>query len=621
MIVLGALSLLQVALLPGLILARAARVRGGPATLLVAFGASLLINYLAVLALTVLGIYTRPVVLGAFALELVALGLLARDGLRGPVGALRPAGSPRAWLRDHLHVGSAGSGAARVVALAGALFTVLHAFLVYGRQFGEIFLHWDAVVSWDHWAVEWAGGALPRLTQHYPQLLPANLSLIYQFQGTSEVKYFARWFMGAFEVAIPLALFMAAVSRRSTGLFVGTILGGRLMWLMGSRAAGYADTPVACFLTLSVVCLLVADHRTRQGRAPGAVVFLGGVFAAAAAVTKQAGLWIALCYPLLALIVLPSGPGRLRTSASVIGGILLVDALVVLPWYLFKEFAIRAGVDGSELAATTVAAHHGRSLAERVAFAIQLLDGRLRHGPIPGSAVAVAIALLALLGGRGRLGRTLVLLVIVPYVLLWLALWSYDERNLVFVLPLAGVMAGLGLVRLATGGRAMADAAGPRAAEAAAAPVTGVPRREAPRGILALPAAVLLLPLGLALGALALGADDEALRRSALEQQRRIGLPALNERLYAYEAGTGFRGKILTDYQMLLALPGIGRHFLLGYTSQPGFVTESQRPEVGYVLYSREWSHPQVRAHFSQAIASGAMTRIFEQDGWTLAGP
>jgi len=73
-------------------------------------------------------------------------------------------------------------------------------------QVGQIFQQWDAVVSWNRWAVDWAANRLPYATSIYPQLLPTNLSLSYVFMQSSEVWVFAKAFQFLFCLMLLLAM-------------------------------------------------------------------------------------------------------------------------------------------------------------------------------------------------------------------------------------------------------------------------------------------------------------------------------------------------------------------------------------------------------------------------------
>src|SRR5204863_9978155 len=114
------------------------------------------------------------------------------------------------------------------------------------------------VLSWDRWAMEWAGNRLSR-TGLYPQLLPTNWSLTYVMLGNTDVKMFAKAIMPLFTLAT-LLLFL--------DLFHKT---GRLTWLLGLScyafllwfvfppvflASGYAETANAFFAFLTMHAFL-----------------------------------------------------------------------------------------------------------------------------------------------------------------------------------------------------------------------------------------------------------------------------------------------------------------------------------------------------------------------------
>jgi 4-amino-4-deoxy-L-arabinose transferase-like glycosyltransferase len=321
-----------------------------------------------------------------------------------------------------------------VTAFALALFSVAHAAWSFGPPDDPVFTDWDAVVSWNRWAVDWAANRLPERTYHYPQLVPANLSLTYVLMGTTRVEAFARVVMGAFEVAIPLALLVEGIRRRRPGDWIGAALAARLMWVWGARASGSVDTAVACLALFAWLAL--AGARDAGDSARRWAMLLGAALAGAAAVTKQSGLWVAAVYPLVCLVVGASEGGRAR--ARTLAVVLAVLAVVVVPWYVYKELAIRAGADLSELGTVLGAAHGGRAPLERMGFALATWDARMRIGPLPGAVTALLLGAACVLAARDRLARALLLLVVVPQVGLWALLWSYDGRNLAAPLPLAG---------------------------------------------------------------------------------------------------------------------------------------------------------------------------------------
>ena len=183
----------------------------------------------------------------------------------------------------------------RRILLALAICVLAGFALASIAQFGQIFEQWDAVVSWNRWAIDWAANRLPYATSLYPQLLPTNISLSYVFMQSSEVWIFAKGFQFLFCLMLLLAMLDAA---RVTGNFAyvpGLVITyGLLVALLRFRmlSSGYADVPLAFFSFAAVDCLLLARH-AEDAASQRRYLFLGAVLAAGAALTKQPGLYIA----------------------------------------------------------------------------------------------------------------------------------------------------------------------------------------------------------------------------------------------------------------------------------------------------------------------------------------
>ena len=60
----------------------------------------------------------------------------------------------------------------RRVLWAAAMVVIAGFALASLAQFGQIFQQWDAVISWNRWAIDWSANRLPTFTSLYPQLLP-----------------------------------------------------------------------------------------------------------------------------------------------------------------------------------------------------------------------------------------------------------------------------------------------------------------------------------------------------------------------------------------------------------------------------------------------------------------
>ena len=449
MILLGVLSIVQMVFLPGYLIVRTVRLGGSPLRIgILSFALSLVVNHFLVVGLVLCGGYRFGPVLGIFALEAALLGWSLRrwpsptlaDLTAGAAGGLRELVAEHWPSRRNDQ-----PGILRLSVLAAAAAVMLGYAGLELARLGGIFTEWDAVVSWNRWAMDWAGNHLPRLTCEYPQLLPTNWSLSYLFLQDTRIWFFAKAPMPLFCVVLLLAIFDLYLVTRNLGYLLGVSLTYGLLTAVldvNFLGNGYADLPVAALAFVAVYALLLARH-VPDGLAARKYLLLGAVIAAGAALTKQAGLVIAAVYPALCCLILRPGaadvPGPkggrapfLKAAAAAV-----VIVALVAPWYTYKHFDIRSGHDWS--AVGSLVAHAGSTPGERLAHAGQLLTHRL-----PLLALVLLAATVAF-GLHDRAQRWPVLLVAVPFPIAWAIGFSYDLRNLTLAVPFWGVAAGVGI--------------------------------------------------------------------------------------------------------------------------------------------------------------------------------
>lgn len=603
MALLGLLSILQIVFLPGYLLARILRLRGGVlAMLILAFALSLVANHAMVAGLVVMGIYQPIIIYLVFAAETATFLWIHRGLLRANAidacrfrfgdfsGELRYSPLPRMLL------------AAALVVIAGFALSGI-------AQIGQIFQQWDAVVSWNRWAIDWAANRLPSATSLYPQLLPTSISLTYVFMQTSEVWIFAKAFQFLFCLMLLLAMFDAA---RTTGTF-GYVPGVFITyWLLVAVlrfrmiSSGYADMPLAFFSFAAVYTLLLARH-AEGAEMRQRYVMVGAVLAAGAALTKQTGLYIAAVYPLLVwLLVLRSGQqGDLRRHAGTLLRVALLLGILVTPWYLYKFAEFQAARDRNNTALLVDDFHEGRSLPQRMFHA----ESMVTEAITPVGAVFLLLAIGVAL--RDPVQRWLMGLVVVPLGLIWAAAFSYDLRNLASILPFAGAAAGTGLLRaaewLGPWKKASCTVFTPNKAIAEVVSVRAGGRLRWLRvghfaGLVAL-----------AVVAACLCVSDTTLRECQSRQQRMVGIPELNQRLYAYFESHGGPAVMATDYQAMPFLPELGsRSVPCICETLNSFRSIHDRPEVRYALVRHKGAATAVQEY----LDGPAGRLIFEARGY-----
>ncbi len=637
---LAVLGLIQVVFLPGYLLLRVMRIGGGTvATATLSFALSQLANFFLVAALVVLGLYRPAVVYAIFAAEVTLWLWLDHRRLKGRLDEACAAANERT-LRFFRDIDGQCPIESRLLRrpMIGAAVTLIGGFALAGlAETGRIFQQWDAVVSWNRWAVDWAANRLPQVTSYYPQLLPANISLSYVFMQTSEVWIFAKAVQFLFCLMLLLSMLDAARHGRGNfGLVPGVAISyGLFVALLRYRmlSSGYADMPLAFFAWMPIYALIRAG-----GAVDGAQrlkwLLIGALLAAGAALTKQMGLYVAAIYPLLAwawsplLPFVPPPPLRIPTFLRSC----LLIALLVAPWYAYKFIEIQSGRDENNTPKLLRDFHEGRTVPQRIVHAGATV---LEATTLPGGALLL-IAVAASL--RDRRCRLLVGLFVVPLGLLWAAAFSYDLRNLAMLVPFVGMAAGFGVVQIVC----LVERLARRVREAK--PVRdGALRTEREDSCDRYPAierfrethhscdrSVLHAPYGLAtirvwhaagllmvLTSIAvLCVRDETLLAAQRRQQRHVGIVSLNNQLYAIAVPQHGNALIASDYLALRWLPGLASQSIAcTFDDQAAFRQTFDRTDVRYVLVRTDGAAAEVRAFLARTYG---LRLLFQDHGYAF---
>ena len=542
-------------------------------------------------------------------------------------------------------------------ALVAAAVAVIGGFALSGiAQTGQIFQQWDAVVSWNRWAVDWAANRLPYATSIYPQLLPTNLSLSYVFMQSSEVWIFAKAFQFLFCLLLLLAMLDLARIEGKFGYVPGVLITyGLLVALLRFRmlSSGYADVPLA-FFALASIYVLMRARNTIDPAARAKLLIVGAVLAAGAALTKQSGLYITAVFPLLAWRFVLRGDGTpgLRRHLPALLRMCSILCLLVLPWYLHKCFDFQARYDSDNTARLLTDFHQGRDLLQRLFHAGKMV----LDATTPLGAVLLLIAVAASL--RDPLQRWLVGVLVVPLGLIWAAAFSYDLRNLAMIVPWVGMAAGIGAMQIFSWADGLRRISHRRVGEARKSSLHGAlrePIQNSSNRFQGLDSATMgtwcpnppvsqrftsrtlqagehsavghsmssFLWVGHAVGLLTLllitvclCVSNETLLTWQRRQQRMVGVPELNSRLYAYAADHPGQATIATDYQAMRWLPELGRRSVVCTCHEfSAFRQTFDRPEVRYVLVRTLGAATEVRAFLESQTAAQL---VFENHGFAF---
>ena len=292
----GVIGLLQCVLLPGLILSKVFKIRGGLIErFLYLFPLSLVTNYLVIFLLAALRIYTRPILSLLIAFEIFALLFLFRRSfeplkeillkaektIKQELQPLTTAFPNLSITAKKLYKCTVGD---KAVSVPSPPFYGIH---VWRLNFGTIFSGWDTLFSWNAFAETWATNQIPAFRGSYPQLVAANWSISYVLQGDNPVQFFNTLIPPLFFLWIFLMLFDLGFQKKETGFFFAAIIARYMMKkLMGDQIFnGYMDVPAASMVLLSLYAILKGSDRSVK--ISNKASFSRLVFASEAAVTKQ----------------------------------------------------------------------------------------------------------------------------------------------------------------------------------------------------------------------------------------------------------------------------------------------------------------------------------------------
>jgi len=600
MFLLGMIAVMQSLFVPGLIIFKWINVKiGFLQKLIYVIVFSLIAGYYEVFALTILGLYRQQVVVAIFLLELVGVILLYRADLNIPVGEIlnsywtRFVNSVRSLIalvdwRDDLVVGRFVYAVFSVGVISLALIGMWWAFKVFTANIGSIFNSWDAVVSWNRWAISWADGMIPLAARNYPQLMPMHWSLTYVLMANTGIQFFAKALTLPFAFLTLLMLFDLGMQNGKMGFFAGIAITYLLLkkFIGGYLVNGYVDGAMAFFAFVPIYTLIKASYLENE-KERNTMLWLGFIFAGSAALVKQPGVYIFLVYPFLAYLgMLRFIPAEnAKTFYRRLFFMLVTSALIALPWYVFKQIAFLVGWDRPEifaLAGIAADAHRNIGLFAQIRDALSTFDLYLWLFPL----VILGVVFLQ------PLYRWLILLIVLPYPLLWSWVASYDARNLSIVLPVLGLTAGLSIDQI----------------------FLFVLKLLRPLSFNRWKLFVFLPFLLIPFLALNYFLPSDHLMEQQIVLQKQVFSPQKNNLIYKLLAKEQTGVRILTNYPIQY-LPGLENvQAAFDYSDYNVFLAWVADPSIKYLLAPR--SIAPIETYLDQKIAAGDYELVFENSEW-----
>lgn len=492
----------------------------------------------------------------------------------------------------------------------------------------NVFCVWDAALSWNRWACEWYDGIFPTRSYQYPQMVPANWALAYQIIG-EKIQFVSKFSISIFPLLTLLLLTQRGIAKRSFPFFCSVPI---LAWFFHNveyeRFGADLDLLIAFYSVSAYLCILYAQDADTRREFTGRLL-LCSLLVCACTITKQAGWYLVAVMPVMAFWILRGKSSQLfpgKTTGFWIRSILVhcaLVALIVAPYYAQIQYRIKTGQSHSNVRFVTEQIYGGKTHLDRF-----LISGRLFLVKMQAGAAGVQSArwtdlhkekgyLWALLElyahhiviGMLLLGANLVLLysawksrefrpplvlIVIPYTLIWSIFYCYDLRNLSLAIPMISLCLSAGFCRLSD--------------------------TNASLKILHWRTYTWLL-IGAFLFFAARPENWYDHHRQKLHASKRleIGVPALNKKLAQYHEEHGLNGKIATDYEYFNLIPGMeGLLHYEEFSTRTDAEWESycslfSNPDVGYMLipsYTMERIHNDV----VQRMKKGELELFFRED-------
>jgi hypothetical protein len=578
--------------LPGFLVIKPLNIQGKIRIAIFSFALSLIINYCMVFLLVKLGLYTRNILFIIFGIEMLVLLIMIYPFLNQTIFTVNINSTfLRSYLRKTINEikhnpYSLIQFICKFAIIALAAITILW----YAKQFftniGQVFSSWDAVVSFNPFAIVWSENKLPNEDWwRYGQLITSNWSLTYVFTN-SKVEFFAKSIMPLFSLYILLLMLDLSLQRKSIGHYLGIITTGILLKIfMGDYiSAGYADIPVSFFIFLTTYCLITIYHANDLA-IKKKVLLLGFAFSFGAISTKLIGQIIAFLYPLLAFLIILKDIKPMRPSEK----FKIVAPIFVVLLFVAIVFVAHPQYIANEIGFVKDKIHQFRSA--KVAF--QVISTK-----IPAIYIFLFIIIPLFFSFFDRIYRLIMVTLACPFMCVWIFYNRpddiYDMRYLAPAIPLIGLSVGIGIENMASlAQRAWQKSKGTHftstqtITENDETLLDNKTPQQKPFFRIKLFELMFFIAFFLVVPSLLYTRPFLVNRQISL--QKLIGYRPINEMIYDYQQNNVLNGKIISNYQYLGYLPGLEKFYEFQvFKIFEEYNFHRKEPDVHYILIMYE---------------------------------
>ena len=185
----------------------------------------------------------------------------------------------------------------------GLIFLILFIFssLLVLLDNSVSFTHWDAVVSWNRWAIELSNSSYSPYPVLYPILWPSIWSLIYELQGSIEFEFIAKSVLLICFLIFYLSLYVYFINvSKFSALLIFLLVHLLYNHTIEYIVSGYMDQPVAILICSSL--LLLASFLKKEINKNNFTLVASLLVLSLGTLTKQPALMISI-FSLVYLLV------------------------------------------------------------------------------------------------------------------------------------------------------------------------------------------------------------------------------------------------------------------------------------------------------------------------------
>ena len=419
-IIFGFLSLAQTIFLPGYLLLKILQIKlDYITTAIISFVLSLFINYLLVFSMVLSNTFSTFNVRIVLCIEIIFFLLLLLKNKNNTSNF-----NKMLWLKNVKTY--------EIIALGLIIYTVCYSL----GNFGHVFKGWDTICSWNKWAINLYDGILPVGTGTYPQIIPSNFAIMYAVTGypLQFFPYFMWNVIPIYCLLIPYS--MAKSYKKNENEFYLSVIGVFFFIMPLIRDAGYADLPVAFVSLASFYYIFIISKSKNIDTSIFKNAIILGIVLGCATVTKQAGLFILIVSPVfIYLLIIKNKQKRSSKFKIIIFTIpLFVSLSVVISWYFAARYLPR---DNN--------INHLLNLTWSGGF-LGLINWAIIHKFKLLNFIILLISIS--FSWKSKFCRSISLLVVIPYFIVWILCFGYDARNISVLLPFAGILFGFALSKI-----------------------------------------------------------------------------------------------------------------------------------------------------------------------------